>query len=128
MDAHVRMVGILNILFGAGSAVAGLLILFTVGSPFQIYPTVNALGVLIGFSAIFHMLAAIPCVAAGVYVRSFAPWARGLLICASALNLVNFPLGAAIGGYSLWVLLAEETDPLFSAPPQRRATPSLSRY
>lgn len=121
MDWHVRMVGVLNILFGAISAVAGVVIALTVGSPFQIYRSENLLGVLIGLSAIFHLALAIPCLVGGIYILTFAPWSRGLLICASSLNLLNLPVGAAIGSYSLWVLMTEETDPLFAVRPPIRS-------
>jgi hypothetical protein len=37
-------------------------------------------------------------------------WARWVLVVVSALQLPNFPVGTAIGAYSLWVLLHPDTD------------------
>ena len=40
-------------------------------------------------------------------------WARILIIIVSCLDLINIPIGTAIGVYSLWVLLQEDTEKLF---------------
>ena len=44
----------------------------------------------------------------------FQSWARigGLIL--SALNLLNFPFGTALGFYGLWVLLNKETEAAFT--------------
>ena len=77
-------------------------------------------GVLLASSAIFHIVLAVPCIVAGIHLRSYTEWARGVLIVTSALNILNIPIGSIVGAYGLWVLLAEETDPLFSNPPPNR--------
>lgn len=75
------------------------------------------MGTLAAVSASFHLLLAIPCVVGGVGLRSFSQWSRGVLIITSGLNLLNIPIGSLLGIYGLWVLLAEETEPLFNTPP-----------
>jgi hypothetical protein len=94
----------------------------------------DILGILLAGSVIFHMLLAIPCIMVGIYLRSLTEWSRSFTIVVSALNLLNVPFGCVLGGYGLWVLLAPETDPLFSdrrpvtakktaaSPPARAAT------
>jgi hypothetical protein len=52
----------------------------------------------------------------------FRPWARLLMIVLSALDLLHFPFGTALGIYGLIVLLNEDTRKLFEtggnyAPP-----------
>jgi hypothetical protein len=122
MDTHVRTLGTLNILFGVFSLLFSLTVFVVFGGPITLYTSMsdNILGALLATSAIFHMVLGIPCIIGGVYLRSFAEWARGVSIVTSALNVLNVPLGSALGGYGLWVLLAEETDPLFSNPPPDR--------
>ena len=44
------------------------------------------------------------------------PWARILAIVVGILNLVNFPIGTAIGLYTLWVLMQPAATEYFAAP------------
>jgi len=46
---------------------------------------------------------------------SFRNWARILAIILSVLNLMNVPVGTALGVYTLYVMLDDETSALFSA-------------
>jgi hypothetical protein len=63
----------------------------------------------------YMMLAlTIPAIVVGIGLLNFRPWARSLGAIIAILELVNFPLGTALGIYALWVLLSAETDPLFS--------------
>ena len=122
MDIHVRTLSVLNILFGVFSLLLSIPIFILYGGPISIYSSMddNVTGVLLASSAMFHMVLAVPCIVAGIHLRTYKEWARGVLIVASALNILNIPIGSIIGGYGLWVLLAEETDPLFSNPPPNR--------
>ena len=56
----------------------------------------------------------IPGLAVGIGLVKFQSWARigGLIL--SALNLLNFPFGTALGFYGLWVLLNKETEAAFT--------------
>jgi hypothetical protein len=69
-------------------------------------------------TAIFVFLIAISLsgIVAGAGLLHFRPWARILTIVLSALNLLNVPLGAALGVYGLWVLLQAQTWRLFANP------------
>jgi len=40
-------------------------------------------------------------------------WARILVLILSAIDLVNFPIGTAVGIYTIWVLVQAETAELF---------------
>ena len=122
MDTHVRTLGTLNIVFGIFSALFGLGIFIAFGSPAAMYHSDDIVGLLLGVSSIFHLLLAAPCIIGGLHLRSLTEWSRGLLIVTSALNILNVPLGSLLGSYGLWVLLAQETEPLFSVPPPRRRT------
>jgi hypothetical protein len=52
--------------------------------------------------------------AAGVLGRR--RWGRVLMLVISFFNLLRVPLGTILGGYSIWVLLNDETIKLFDAP------------
>jgi hypothetical protein len=58
---------------------------------------------------------------AGWALLAFRPWARSLNIVLSIFDLFAIPIGTAIGGYSLWVMLKPATIELFERrpPPER---------
>jgi hypothetical protein len=58
--------------------------------------------VLLGLFGVLHMV-----LAWGLFER--APWARTLGIVVGFLALVRFPLGTALGIYTLWVMLPQES-------------------
>ena len=50
-------------------------------------------------------------------LRERQPWARLLGLALGVFNLPLVPLGTALGGYALWVLLNEDTRRQFGASP-----------
>ena len=65
----------------------------------------GVLGVVLG-------ILSIPSLLGGWGLLRRKPWARTLVIILSVLNLLSFPVGTLIGGYSLWVLLNDDTKRL----------------
>jgi hypothetical protein len=58
----------------------------------------------------------LPGLLAGYGLLTRKPWARVLAIVVGILNLVNFPVGTAIGLYTLWVLTQPTATEYFAAP------------
>jgi len=71
------------------------------------------LGIFLGFFGVLHLV-----LAWGLFERQ--PWARILGLVLGILALLRFPLGTALGIYTLWVLAPEESareyDSLVHAP------------
>jgi hypothetical protein len=61
-------------------------------------------------------LLALPGIAAGYGLLARRRWGRMLALVVGILNLVNVPLGTALGAYTLYILLQEQADGLFGAP------------
>jgi hypothetical protein len=61
-----------------------------------------SLGIFLGFFGLLHLV-----LAWGLFERQ--PWARVLGVTLGFLALLRFPLGTALGIYTLWVLLPEES-------------------
>ncbi len=80
--------------------------------------TAAAYGPLIGYTLTGWMalllILMLPTIALGVGLLNYRPWARSIGTVIAIVELLNFPLGTALGVYALWVLLSPETDPLFS--------------
>lgn len=61
-----------------------------------------SVGVFLGLFGVLHLV-----LAYGLFERE--PWARMLGLVIGFLALLRFPLGTALGIYTLWVLLPEES-------------------
>ena len=58
----------------------------------------------------------VPGLLAGYGLLTKKPWARVLAMVVGILSLVNFPVGTAIGLYTLWVLTQPAATDYFAAP------------
>jgi hypothetical protein len=45
----------------------------------------------------------------------YKSWARYLVLVLAILDLLNIPIGTAIGVYSIWVLAQDETAKMFAS-------------
>jgi hypothetical protein len=127
MEGHVTAVGALCI---------GLSVLCILGGGF-LFVLLAGIGFLshdqdasmilstIGFIiAGFLVIISIPGIIGGIGLLKRREWARILVLIISALNLLNIPIGTAVGAYSIWVLVQRETILLFN--PILPVTPSRS--
>jgi hypothetical protein len=117
MEKHVSDVGILHIGLGLlGILFACLTLLVTIG-PGIISQDQTALGILItigtAIAAILTILS-LPGIVGGFGILRYKSWARYLVMILSVISLVNVPIGTAVGIYSLWTLIQDETEALFS--------------
>jgi hypothetical protein len=117
MDSHIKIVAWLQIGYG-------FLILF-IG--LGIFAIVSGVGIISGerqailatgiagtvIACVFIVLS-LPSIIAGFGLLKRRSWARILTIILSIFHLLSFPVGTAIGAYSLWALLSKESEPLFT--------------
>ncbi len=52
-----------------------------------------------------------PGIIGGIGLFKRKNWARILVLVVSAIDLLNFPIGTALGAYSIWVLVQPECGP-----------------
>jgi hypothetical protein len=129
MAQHVKILGILHIVFGALGVFAAIVILMIFGglSAFvglsdhtpEGFPAVPILGAIGAFVFVLILVLSLPGLIIGLGLVQFRPWARMAGIILSALDLLSVPLGTALGVYGFWVLLNRETEQMFGAPPAR---------
>jgi hypothetical protein len=126
MEQHIKIVGILNIVWGALGALAGIVLLMVFAGVFGIvgatlhnepgqFVALPLIAIIGGSISIFLLIISAPAIIAGIGLLRFKPWARILAIVISVLHLLNFPLGTALGIYGLWALLSQESARYFSA-------------
>ena len=119
VNRHVRLLGILWIALGALRLVAAAA-LYTVGRfvvlqmPIPPMPE-RFVGGLLTLVASFFMLKAILALVAGWGLLDYQPWARIFALVLGFLALLLPPVGTALGVYTLWVLLPEQSEQEYRA-------------
>jgi len=127
MAQHVKVLGILHIVFGGLCILAGLIVLTImggiagiVGASDAVQDNPAAVPILAGIGAfvcILCLILGLPGLIGGIGLLSYKSWARILIIVLSALDLIHVPFGTALGIYGFWVLLSPQTEALFRQPP-----------
>ncbi|MHC1763915.1 MAG: hypothetical protein AB9869_06350 [Verrucomicrobiia bacterium] len=114
MSTHVKVVAALHILFGALGLLAATIIFTLFGTAGGIViwngevgpaAIVGTVGLCIG--GLIAILS-IPGIIGGWALLAGKEWARVLIIVLGILELIHFPLGTALGVYTLWIMFAEE--------------------
>ena len=116
METHVKVLGWLWIIMGALGLLGALCAFVGIAGGGLISGDQDAIiATSITSTAIcgFVFLVSIPNIIAGIGLLKYKSWARILAIILGVLNLFAFPIGTALGIYTLWALLNKETPPLF---------------
>jgi hypothetical protein len=127
MAQHVKILGILHIVFGAMGVFAAVVVLLIFGGISALVSVSDRstdlpapiLGVIGSVIFIIVLVLSLPGLIIGIGLMQFRPWARIGGIVMSALDLLGFPFHTALGIYGLWVLLNRETEQMFGVPPVR---------
>lgn len=114
---HVRVLGILWIVFGALRIVPGLFLLsFThLGIPFLPWQVRAWLAPVLLPLAILFSVTAVAGILAGWGLLQRASWARVLALVLGIIALIHPPFGTALGIYTLWVLLPSQSEAEYGA-------------
>ncbi len=125
MAQHVKIIGILHIVFGGLAILGGVIALIVLGGIAGVvgstahssddYVAAPILGGIGGIVFIVCLILGLPGVIGGIGLIQFKPWARIVIIVLSVLDLFNIPFGTALGIYGLWALLNSETERMFSS-------------
>ena len=129
MQQHVKILGILHVVFGAMGVLGAIVVFFVFGGVSALVglsdhtsdglTAIPILGVVAGFVIIVLLALTLPGLIIGIGLMQFKPWARVAGIILSVLDLFNVPFGTALGIYGLWVLLNRQTEQMFMSPPAR---------
>jgi len=120
MQKHITLVGALHIGYSAFQILGGLIALLFILGGGLLGGLIAQEELVIGITffiattiAVFVLLFSVPGIIGGVGLLKHKPWARYMVLVLSVLALLNIPLGIAIGIYSIWVLVQDETTKLF---------------
>lgn len=116
MEKHVRILGILYIIFsiiGIGVGILLYSILYASGV-FSNDPEAMKILQIIGLAlGGLSILVSIPGLIGGIGLLTHQYWAKVLLLIIGILNLLNIPFGTILGIYTIWVLMNNRTDQVF---------------
>ncbi|MDX9881801.1 MAG: hypothetical protein RBS73_07015 [Prolixibacteraceae bacterium] len=118
MEGHVRTVAALHIalsILGFLCAIILYSILNLIGNFVDDQEAEWILTIIATSLSVFLFILAIPGLIGGIGLLKYREWARILILIISALKLLSFPIGTAIGVYSIWALVQKETTDLFNA-------------
>ena len=117
MEKHVTVLGILYIAFSLLGLLLAVIIFAAVVGGGLISGDSEAIAItaIVGPAvASFFLLLSTPGLIGGIYLLKRRPWARILVLVLGFLNLIEIPIGTALGIYTIWVLLKDETVNLFT--------------
>lgn len=118
MENHVKAVGIIHIAFSVMGIIAAIIV-FTILNIVAKMPDVEEEAVrvlqIVGMVVPwFIIVLSLPGVIGGIGLLKQQNWARILILIKSFLDLLSFPLGTAVGIYSIWVLFDKRTTKIFA--------------
>ena len=117
MDTHVKVTSWLWIVFGALKllgACCGVAAIAGGGLISGDETAILATGITAAVVGVILVLFGALDLVAGLGLLKYKQWARILTLILAVLKLFAFPVGTALGVYTLWVLLSSETELLFS--------------
>ena len=120
MQKHITIVGALHIAFAVWGILWAILVavmLIGIGSTLAgVDQTAQSILTTVGCIVPgLLFLISLPGIIGGIGVLRLKPWARYMVLVLSVLSMLNIPLGTALGIYSIWVLVHDETVELFTA-------------
>jgi hypothetical protein len=117
MEKHISVLGILYIVIGTFRLlVAGtIFVILAGGALLSGEPRAAAIvGLIATTIASFLAILAIPDIIGGIFLLRKQPWSRIFVLVLGFLNLLDIPFGTALGIYTIWVLMKDETIKMFS--------------
>ena len=112
MERHIRILGVIYIAFGALGILAALLLFVGFTGKGLLSENTETIRIVASASAavaIFLILISTLAIIGGEGLLRRRSWARVLVIVLGCLYLISFPLGTAVGIYTLWALTKHES-------------------
>ncbi len=116
MEKHVHVLGILHIVYNALGLLIGIFIFWVLMGAGIISKDSEAITILFIVAtslASFFIIMSVPGILGGIFLIKWKNWARIVVLILGFLSLLEIPFGTALGIYTIWVLLNDETIELF---------------
>jgi hypothetical protein len=124
MDRHIDMVALLFLVYGGLLVVLAAVLLIVLGpggAPTDVSTAPGSVWTELAFrtpeAALTLTVIAIPFILTAWGLRRRAGAARVAALVLGGLSILSFPIGTALGGYSIWVLTRPEAAAAFAGQP-----------
>jgi len=126
VERHVRLLGILAVVWGALAALVGVSMLLLGAGAWSLVanPDAEAVSLAAGLTAavfasvgVFSLVWGAVHLWVAVQLRRRQPLGRIVMLGLAVINLLVFPFGTALGGYALWILLSNDGRHVFEPLP-----------
>jgi hypothetical protein len=120
MEKHITLTAVLHIGYGILGLVFGTAVwmFFSfIGIKTGDEEAMAILGFIGPLVAVVSYIFSVPGIIGGVALLKRRQWGRILTLILSVILLLDIPFGTALGIYSLWVLVQDETKRLFASGP-----------
>jgi hypothetical protein len=111
MEKHIQIVAALRIGFSIlGLIIGGFLfaLFFFLGDFVDDADAEVVFAIIAKVVLVVMIVLSIPGIIAGIGLLKRKEWARILTLILSVIDLINFPIGTAVGSYSIWALVQPE--------------------
>jgi hypothetical protein len=110
-DKHVTLVGVFHIVYHAIAFAIGLVVATVFGALGAITGDPQADAILSSIGAVIGaalILIALPGILGGIGLLARKPWGRIVALIVGGIDLLDIPLGTALGIYTFWVLMNDD--------------------
>ena len=112
MKKHIEILGILHIVYHAFGLLGAAAVLIFVGGAGIVSGDETAI-VVLSIIALFvtgiMLVTSLPGIIGGIGLLKMKPWGRILTLVMGFLALLGIPFGTALGIYTIWALMNDET-------------------
>ncbi len=111
MERHINIVAAIQLGFSILGIILGIFVyrlLFVIGGFVDESQAQTVIFVIAKIAFAFIILLSLPGIVAGIGLLKRKEWARILSLILGVIDLINFPLGTAIGIYTIWVMVQTE--------------------
>jgi len=111
MEKHINVVAALQIGLSILGILAGIFLFVVLNFTGNIVNDEQArliLSIISKVLSLFIIICCLPGIIAGIGIFKKKEWARILTLIISVVELINFPLGTAVGIYCIWALVQPE--------------------
>ena len=118
MKDHVTVVAVLKIGLGTLRLLIAMIVFVAVvgGGLISGDPEARAITAIVGsVVALVLTPGAVARIVGGIGLLMRKPWARILVLVLGVLDLISIPIGTAVGIYTIWVLVQDETQQLLTS-------------
>jgi len=133
MEKHVTLVGVLHIVYSSFGLIGAAVLFFLAGAlrfilahlygnniidPMEVPPELmQFVPFILLIAGTIVALRSVAGIIGAIWLLKYREWARIFVLVLSFFSLLDIPLGTLLGGYSIWVLMKDETMRLYAAKP-----------